>query len=764
MGNGKKVTVFGAGVSGLTAAHELVVRGFDVTVVDPNINEFVEDGTFDRGVGGMARSQWGVDVSYKTDRTMEQLIPASEFQIDRKLKFVREDPTIEKSISQARDLIARVTAAGRNCPLRIHLSVEQPPAPAPADASADARADASAPVPVAESVSAPPRAATAADPAPEHPDYTYICRLLEGIPNPKRYVRLDTVPKADAGILSYTVSAPVMAGEHGFRFFPSFYRHVFDTMKRTPVLEPKPSEGSPKTVFENLVPVDTLGFGRDGTNVSFPLPRRPVRSFEEFRRNMQKVLSELDWTVEDLSRFSLKLFEYMTSCTERRAAQYEHMSWSDFVGLPSYSPVMRRHIEFGPQMMLSLRGSRSDARTQGTAVVQLLLDQLREGNRPDATLAAPTSSAWFDHWHDFLTSQGVKFRCGELKALRLEGQKLVPWVDSLNPADPSTTRLDDAAYVVVALPIVELSKLAISKDFASLADSRDLQTAVAFLPPESSPEYPMRDMNGIQYYFDTEVRFWHGHTQYLDSEWGLTSISQPQFWWRARDPEDHYRSVLSVDLGIWDQPTKPSALKTEKFGAGMLAVTALQCDAAQLAREVWAQIADHHDDAFVAAYGPKARIPEPIAFALDSGLTFKAPNVRSNKYPFLVNMVHQYPRRPGALPDKAPKAASEYAVCGGVVLAGTHMKTYTRITSMEAANESARHAVNAILRVSETPCDRCEIWDPEDNELDELQWLRDLDAKNFSKGLPHFAKILDWDELPTVLLPSMFGGTGGNAK
>lgn len=92
------------------------------------------------------------------------------------------------------------------------------------------------------------------------------------------------------------------------------------------------------------------------------------------------------------------------------------------------------------------------------------------------------------------------------------------------------------------------------------------------------------------------------------------------------------------------------------------------------------------------------------------------------------------------------------------------MKTYTRITSMEAANESARHAVNAILRVSETPCDRCEIWDPEDNELDDLQWLRDLDAKNFSKGLPHFAKILDWDELPTVLLPSMFGGTGGNAK
>lgn len=51
----RTVTVYGAGVAGLTAAHELVERGFEVTVVEPEPNPVVPK---DCAVGGMARTQW----------------------------------------------------------------------------------------------------------------------------------------------------------------------------------------------------------------------------------------------------------------------------------------------------------------------------------------------------------------------------------------------------------------------------------------------------------------------------------------------------------------------------------------------------------------------------------------------------------------------------------------------------------------------------------------------------------------------------------
>src|SRR5579871_2850397 len=39
---------------------------------------------------------------------------------------------------------------------------------------------------------------------------------------------------------------PELPGEHGFRFFPSFYKHLPDTMKRIPF------GGQPNGVFDNL--------------------------------------------------------------------------------------------------------------------------------------------------------------------------------------------------------------------------------------------------------------------------------------------------------------------------------------------------------------------------------------------------------------------------------------------------------------------------------------------------------------------------------
>jgi len=47
-----------------------------------------------------------------------------------------------------------------------------------------------------------------------------------------------------------------LPGEHGFRFFPGFYRHVRETMARIPV------PGN-RTVADNLVPVTEMMFALD---------------------------------------------------------------------------------------------------------------------------------------------------------------------------------------------------------------------------------------------------------------------------------------------------------------------------------------------------------------------------------------------------------------------------------------------------------------------------------------------------------------------
>ena len=52
-----------------------------------------------------------------------------------------------------------------------------------------------------------------------------------------------------------------LPGEHGFRFFPGFYKHVTDTMKRIPQ-KTKDGTYSKETCFDNLVDTETIKIAR----------------------------------------------------------------------------------------------------------------------------------------------------------------------------------------------------------------------------------------------------------------------------------------------------------------------------------------------------------------------------------------------------------------------------------------------------------------------------------------------------------------------
>src|SRR5262249_19823970 len=126
-----------------------------------------------------------------------------------------------------------------------------------------------------------------------------------------------------------------LPGEHGFRFFPGFYKHVPDTMKRIPY------RGG--TVFDNLVNTAETQIARvDKTELFMPahFPATPedlLKSFEFF------FTDDLGLSPQDLRHYVERLLVLLTSCTERRFAEYEHIDWWKFVGAEDRSKAFQQY-------------------------------------------------------------------------------------------------------------------------------------------------------------------------------------------------------------------------------------------------------------------------------------------------------------------------------------------------------------------------------------------------------------------------------------
>ena len=141
-----------------------------------------------------------------------------------------------------------------------------------------------------------------------------------------------TTPRRNVGAVNLgSLAAPTrrdLPGEHGFRFFPRFYKHIIDTMARTPY------RGS-RSVAENLV--DTTGtiFARFG--------RRPLKLPTITPSNVPELFTlvsdlgslfgpELGIPPEEVAFFAERIWQILTSCSERRLEEYERLGWWEFIG------------------------------------------------------------------------------------------------------------------------------------------------------------------------------------------------------------------------------------------------------------------------------------------------------------------------------------------------------------------------------------------------------------------------------------------------
>ena len=457
-----------------------------------------------------------------------------------------------------------------------------------------------------------------------------------------------------------------LPAEHGFRFFPGFYRHLPDTMARVPV-------GGGRTARDNLVGATRILLARAGGRAEIVAGAHLPESLEDIAvlsRFLLVLMTDLGIPPEDHAWFVNRLLVLLTSCDERRLGQWEAESWWTFVDADHRSDAFQAFLADGlTRTLVAARAREMSARTGGLILLQLLFDLTRAGGRADRVLDAPTNEAWITPWAEHLRGLGVELRLacpvGGI-ALGPDGRIAGVTVTADGAAETLT-----ADYYVAALPVEVMAQLAGQP-------LRDAEPRLAGLD-----RLVTRWMNGIMYYLDRDVPFVHGHAIYIDSAWALTSISQRQFW-KGYDLEAHgdgrVEGILSVDVSEWDRASP------------RLGKVAMRCTAEEIAEEVFAQLTDHLDD------GALAR-ENVLRWFLDPAIQFPNPTGATNLEPLLINTAGSWAHRPEAA-TRVPN----------LVLASDYVRTHTDLATMEGANEAARRAVNAILDADGSAAQRCTVF------------------------------------------------------
>jgi uncharacterized protein with NAD-binding domain and iron-sulfur cluster len=479
-----------------------------------------------------------------------------------------------------------------------------------------------------------------------------------------------------------------LPGEHGFRFFPSFYKHLPDSMKRIPF--------AGKSVFDNLEFSTRVQIARTG-KVAFLEPTRFPVTLDDWATVFQSMFANLGIPDDEVLFFTDRLLVLLTTCQERRIAEYENIAWWDFIDAKNKSLSYQRYLGEGlTRSLVAMKAEISSTRTVGYIDLQLMLGLICSPRGFDRLLNGPTNEAWIHPWIAYLKTLGVNLQGNcTIRSLELDGAKIGKVLFDQGGQPGAIT----ADYYVSALPVEIMTGLvtdAIKSAAPSLAHLDKLST---------------RWMNGIQFYLKSDVSLVHGHSNYLDSPWALTSVSQRQFWPGidfAGLGDGKAQGILSVVVSAWDAP------------GIVYGKAAMNCTAEEIKNEVWAQLKAHLNTGTVETL----RDDNVLSWFLDPDIQFPNPSAATNAEPLLIN--------PAGSLQYRPQPATEIP---NLFLASDYVRTNTDLATMEGANEAARRSVNAILDASGSEAAKAQIWAFEEPDI--FKPMREYDLVRFKLGLPH---------------------------
>jgi uncharacterized protein with NAD-binding domain and iron-sulfur cluster len=486
-----------------------------------------------------------------------------------------------------------------------------------------------------------------------------------------------------------------LPGEHGFRFFPGFYKHITATMKEIPF------KGKSKNVFGNLTKTTRIMLAR------YHYPNIvTIANFPGSKADLEVIIhdifgTETGLTKEEEKLFATKLWQLMTSSYTRRDNDYERIAWWDYLeaegASASYISLL---VEGLTRTLVAAQAKTASTKTGGNIFLQLIYNMMSPGVETDRVLNGPTNDKWLRPWYKHLKTAGVKYHLGHtVEKINISNGVITS--ARVKPTIGEAFEVE-ADHFIMAMPVEAAAPL-LTDDITKIDPT--LNSLVTLATDTSW-------MNGIQYYLNKDVPIVHGHCIYSDSEWAVTSISQMQFWGNydlSKRYNGKVKGILSVDVSDW---------KTTEY-EGKLAE---DCEPLDVADMVFKQITDSLNVKGEEDILNKDMIEYKY---VDRDIQWqRMENENIDKEPLLVNKVNTWQLRPEA-----------YCAIPNLFFASDYVRTNTDLATMEGANEAARRAVNAILERDNSTQEKCKVWSfGEPWFFTPLKWW---DKKRYQKGLPY---------------------------
>ncbi|MBC7889086.1 MAG: NAD(P)-binding protein [Ferruginibacter sp.] len=502
-----------------------------------------------------------------------------------------------------------------------------------------------------------------------------------------------------------------LPGEHGFRFFPGFYKHITDTMKRIPF------GVNAQGVFDNLVMTERVMLARFGKQpliniVNFPKNRDDIKTLLHAMQDADTGL-----TKENEELFGNKIWQLLTTSYERRQQVYERIGWWQFMETDQQcndlNPCPYEEYCVGglTHSLVAAQPKLMSTKTGGDILLQLMLLMINPSAHTDRVLNGPTNDAWLFPWLNHLKTLGVEYYHNHLvEEFYCDANKRL--ITGVKVKDLSTGgyKTVEADYYISAMPLERISPL-VNKNMLAADETLALMVDLSHKSSQS-----LNWMNGIQYYLNQDIQLTKGHIIFIDSPWAVTAISQLQFW-PGFDINKYgngkVKGILSVDVSDW-------------FSPGLNGKIAEQCTLPEIIDEVWNQMEKSLningqkiiDRSMIVTTHVDCDITEKEVKKIDHDFISE-----HNDEPLLVNTANSWSKRPEATTG-----------IDNFFLASDYVRTYTDLATMEGANEAARRAVNGIIAKSGFKAPYCEIWKL--HEPGVLAVLRWLDKRRYEKGLP----------------------------
>jgi uncharacterized protein with NAD-binding domain and iron-sulfur cluster len=486
-----------------------------------------------------------------------------------------------------------------------------------------------------------------------------------------------------------------LPGEHGFRFFPRFDKHVTETMAEIPY------PGNKNGVFGNLTETSQILMARFDKE-AVKMPARFPRSLAEAKQIFKNIEgADLGLTDNDKEFFAEKIWQLMTSCRNRRKNEYERIGWWEFLDADNRSDAYQTLFVRGlTRTLVAARAEVASTKTGGDVFLQLMFDISTPGTSSDRILNAPTNDAWINPWISFLKEKGVTFVLNSPTVKINSDKKQITSVTvNQNGKEVNIT----ANYYISAMPVERIAPL--------------LDDNLIYLDPTLNNIKKLSSevswMNGSQFYLLEDLPLIHGHAIYIDTPWALTSISQKQFWKNvdlSQYGDGKIKGILSVDVSDWDSP----GIIYKK--------AAKECTKEEIIKEIWEQLKRSLN------VNGKIVLEDKHLHTsfIDPDIEFKSKV--ENKEPLLVNTVNSWDLRPYS-----------YTQIPNLFLASDYVKTNTDLATMEGANEAAKRAVNNILDASQNTASKCTIYDLQEPFI--LKVIRYKDEKRYAQGLQWSGKL-----------------------